>query len=235
MWEDWLHRAWHLAWEADGQWLISNYALHCGWLETALLFPNLNWEWERRKSFGGRCKVWLPGKLSVWLQSWCWQLIPAGPSCPGSSPGTAGRVLWELGMSAFLSHHCSLLPALHKEGFALGQADMLLSLHELLTHTLWPIPLGGVKGAQWQEIQCSNSHQQCQAVWPPWLGLLYSCQGEQLQHIKKSCDAVSELAESCTIEADPNCGVLGKKANQTQNPIIICLKLIKIPHSNLGH
>lgn len=28
--EDWPHCAWHLAWEADGEWLISNDALLCG-------------------------------------------------------------------------------------------------------------------------------------------------------------------------------------------------------------
>lgn len=74
------------------------------------------------------------------------------PAALGAGPGTAGKVLWELGMSGILIHHCSLLPALHKEGFALGQVDILISLHEL-THTLWPIPLHCVQGAHWQEIQ----------------------------------------------------------------------------------
>lgn len=50
-------------------------------------------------------------------------------------------------------HHCFMLSVLHKEVFSLEQVKVLIFLHELLTHTLWPIPLYCVKGAHWQEIQ----------------------------------------------------------------------------------
>lgn len=111
---------------------------------------------ERRKSLGEGCKCDIQESsmhgCKADVGSWS-LLVCMAPAPLGAGPGTAGRVLWESRMSGFLIHHCSLLPVLHKEGFALGQVDMLISLHELLTHTLWPIPLHCVKGAHWQEIQ----------------------------------------------------------------------------------
>lgn len=121
---------------------------------------------KRRKSLGEGAGV-TSRKAQGMAAKLMLALISAGASCTGSRPGTAGRVLWELGMSGFLIHHCSLLPALHKERFCTWASQYV----DLLAWTAHPHALShptslcerSTLAGNSDLLSCRNTHQQCQA------------------------------------------------------------------------